>query len=52
LKAKIIASYLFQSVLNIGTRGTMATNVTLTKSSLVQEYLTYDGQDVIVDLLK
>jgi len=27
----------------------MATSVTLTKSSLVQEYLTYDGQDVIVD---
>ena len=40
---------LFQSVLNIGTRGAMATNVTLTKSSLVHEYLPYDGQDVIVN---
>ena len=26
----------------------MATNVTLIKNSHVQEYLTYDGQDVIV----
>jgi len=27
----------------------MATNVTLINNSLVKKYLTYDGQDVIVD---
>ena len=27
----------------------MATNVTLINNSLVKEYLTYDGQDAIVD---
>ena len=38
-----------KSVLKLGTIRAMATNVTLINNSLVKEYLTYDGQDVIVD---